>query len=62
MTSQHDALVDVVRRNVDAVQNNGDFTVFDEIFAEDFVDHTPQRGVPAGRRRGVLPAAARVEC
>ena len=40
---------DVVRRNVDAVQNGGDFAVFDEIFADDFVDHTPQQGVPADK-------------
>ncbi|KQY10063.1 hypothetical protein ASD37_06880 [Mycobacterium sp. Root135] len=40
---------DVVRRNVEAVQNGGDFAVFDEIFADDFVDHTPQQGVPADK-------------
>lgn len=39
----------VVRRNVEAVQNGGDFAVFDEIFADDFVDHTPQQGVPADK-------------
>ena len=40
---------DLVRRNVEAVQNGGDFAVFDEIFADDFVDHTPQQGVPADK-------------
>lgn len=40
---------DVVRRNVEAVQNGGDFAVFDEIFADDFVDHTPQQGMPADK-------------
>lgn len=43
------APADVVRRNVEAVQNGGDFAVFDEIFADDFVDHTPQQGVPADK-------------
>lgn len=35
----------VVRRNVEEVQSNGDFAVFDAIFADDFTDHTPQQGV-----------------
>lgn len=39
----------VVRRNVQEVQNGGDFAVFDQIFAADFVDHTPQQGVPADK-------------
>ena len=34
----------VVRRNTEKVQGEGDFTLFDELFAEDFVDHTPQPG------------------
>jgi steroid delta-isomerase-like uncharacterized protein len=37
--------IEIVRRNIEAVQNAGDFAVFDEIFSESFVDHTPQRGV-----------------
>jgi hypothetical protein len=32
----------VVRRNTEEVQGNGDFKVFEELFADDFVDHTPQ--------------------
>jgi steroid delta-isomerase-like uncharacterized protein len=32
----------VVRRNTKEVQGRGDFAVFDELFADDFVDHTPQ--------------------
>ena len=32
----------VVRRNTEEVQGKGDFDVFDEIFADDFVDHTTQ--------------------
>ena len=37
-----DAAKAVVRRNTDEVQGKGDFKVFDEIFADDFVDHTTQ--------------------
>jgi len=33
----------VVRRNTEEVQNKGDFEVFEELFADDFVDHTPQQ-------------------
>jgi steroid delta-isomerase-like uncharacterized protein len=32
----------VVRRNTEEVQGAGDFEVFDELFADNFVDHTPQ--------------------
>ena len=32
----------VVRRNTEEVQGRGNFEVFDELFAVDFVDHTPQ--------------------
>jgi steroid delta-isomerase-like uncharacterized protein len=32
----------VVRRNTEEVQGGGNFDVFDELFADDFVDHTPQ--------------------
>jgi hypothetical protein len=32
----------VVRRNTIEVQGEGNFDVFEELFAEDFVDHTPQ--------------------
>jgi steroid delta-isomerase-like uncharacterized protein len=34
----------VVRRNTDEVQSRGNFEVFEELFADDFVDHTPQPG------------------
>jgi len=34
----------VVRRNTEEVQGRGNFKVFDEIFADDFVDHTTQPG------------------
>jgi steroid delta-isomerase-like uncharacterized protein len=39
-----DALKAVVRRNTEQVQGQGDFDLFDELFADDFVDHTPQPG------------------
>jgi steroid delta-isomerase-like uncharacterized protein len=32
----------VVRRNTEEVQGKGNFDLFQELFAEDFVDHTPQ--------------------
>ncbi len=34
----------VVRRNTEDVQSRGDFQVFEELFADDYVDHTPQPG------------------
>jgi steroid delta-isomerase-like uncharacterized protein len=34
----------VVRRNTEEVQGRGNYKVFDELFADDFVDHTPQPG------------------
>src|SRR5260370_38503910 len=43
----------VVRRNTEEVQGGGNFDVFEELFADDFVDHTPQpNGTPdkAGAR------------
>lgn len=32
----------VVRRNTDEVQGGGNYALFDELFADDFLDHTPQ--------------------
>jgi len=37
-----DATKAVVRRNTEEVQSHGNFDVFEELFADDFVDHTPQ--------------------
>lgn len=37
-----DAAKAVVRRNTEEVQSRGNFDVFEELFAVDFVDHTPQ--------------------
>jgi len=35
-----DAAKAVVRRNTEEVQGGGNFDVFEELFADDFVDHT----------------------
>jgi len=32
----------LVRRNTEEVQGRGNFELFEELFADDFVDHTPQ--------------------
>ena len=45
--SQHSEAIRVVRRNTEEVQSKGDFALFDRLFAEDYVDHTPQPGFPA---------------
>jgi hypothetical protein len=39
-----EAGIAVVRRNTEEVQSRGNFEVFEELFAADFVDHTPQPG------------------
>lgn len=41
-TSQ--AAIAVVRRNTQEVQGKGDYALFDQLFAPDYVDHTPQPG------------------
>jgi steroid delta-isomerase-like uncharacterized protein len=43
----------VVRRNTEQVQSKGDFELFDELFADDFVDHTPQPGMPTADKAAV---------
>ncbi|MBM4602308.1 ester cyclase [Rhodococcus hoagii] len=43
--SDGDTAKAVVRRTTEQVQGGGDFTVFDELFADDYVDHTPQPGL-----------------
>jgi steroid delta-isomerase-like uncharacterized protein len=47
--SKGEAAKAVVRRNTEEVQGRGDFAVFEELFAKDFVDHTPQPGRTADR-------------
>jgi steroid delta-isomerase-like uncharacterized protein len=39
----------VIRRNTEEVQGGGNFELFDELFADDFVDHTPQPGRTADK-------------
>jgi predicted ester cyclase len=39
-----DAGAAVIRRNIEEVQGKGNWEVFDELFAKDFIDHTPQTG------------------
>jgi predicted ester cyclase len=39
-----DAAKAIVRRNTEEVQGKGNFEVFEELFADDFVDHTTQAG------------------
>lgn len=48
-----EALKAVVRRNTEEVQGGGDFALFDQLFADDFVDHTPQPGTTPDKA-GVL--------
>jgi steroid delta-isomerase-like uncharacterized protein len=43
-TTVSDAAKAVVRRNTEEVQGKGNFDVFEELFANDFVDHTTQPG------------------
>jgi steroid delta-isomerase-like uncharacterized protein len=43
-TASSDAAKAVVRRNTEEVQSGGNFELFEELFAPDFVDHTPQPG------------------
>lgn len=47
MSDQPEALKAVVRRNTLEVQSGGNFELFDELFDDDFLDHTPQ---PGGRQ------------
>src|SRR5262249_48681311 len=43
-TDSEELAKSVVRRNTEEVQGNGNFELFDELFADDFVDHTRQPG------------------
>ena len=43
-TNASEAAKAVVRRNTEEVQGGGNFALFDALFADDFVDHTPQPG------------------
>jgi len=48
-SSANEAAKAVIRRNTEEVQSKGRFDVFDELFADDFVDHTPQESSGAGK-------------
>lgn len=37
-----DAAKEVIRRNTEEVQGGGNYALFDHLFADDFLDHTPQ--------------------
>ena len=39
-----DAAIAVVRQNTEEVQGKGNWDLYEELFADDFVDHTPQPG------------------
>jgi steroid delta-isomerase-like uncharacterized protein len=39
-----EAAKDVVRRNTEEVQGRGNWALFNELFADEFFDHTPQPG------------------
>jgi predicted ester cyclase len=47
--SLEEAAKAIVRRNTEQVQVGGDFALFDELFADSFIDHTPQPGVGADK-------------
>ena len=46
-TTASEAAKAIVRRNTEQVQGKGNYAVFEELFAQDFIDHTPQPGIPA---------------
>jgi steroid delta-isomerase-like uncharacterized protein len=46
---QRDETIAVVRRNTELVQGQGNWELFEKLFAQDFVDHTPQPGRAADR-------------
>jgi SnoaL-like polyketide cyclase len=51
MTSSADeAAIAVVRRNTERVQGHGNWEPLDELFADTFVDHTPQPGATRDQR------------
>lgn len=44
--------IDLVKQNTMLVQGKGDFELFDKIFADNYVDHTPQKGGFAADKEG----------
>jgi len=49
---QKNELIEVVKQNTMLVQGQGDFELFDKIFADDYTDHTPQKGGFAADKDG----------
>lgn len=47
-----DPNIAVVRRNTEEVQGQGNYDVFEELFDQNFVDHTPQPGGFSADRKG----------
>jgi steroid delta-isomerase-like uncharacterized protein len=52
-TNISQSAIAVVRRNTEDVQGKGDYDLFEQLFAQDFVDHTPQPG-GTPERQGAL--------
>ena len=48
-TTAGEAAKAVVRRNTEEVQGQGNYALFEQLFAQNFVDHTPQPGRTADR-------------
>lgn len=44
-----EAAKSVVRRNTEEVQGGGNFELFEELFADNFIDHTPQPNMTADK-------------
>jgi predicted ester cyclase len=49
MDTTREEAIAVVRRNTEEVQGQGNFVLFEQLFATDFVDHTPQPGFGTDR-------------
>lgn len=48
-TSRGDDVKNITRRAIDGLWQNGDLKVVDEFYASNYVDHTPQTGIPPNR-------------
>ncbi len=50
--TQKNELIEVVKQSTMLVQGQGDFELFDKIFADEYIDHTPQKGGFAADKDG----------
>ncbi|KFY49049.1 hypothetical protein V495_00789 [Pseudogymnoascus sp. VKM F-4514 (FW-929)] len=50
---ESDAAIAIVRQNTEEIQSKGNFTIFDDLWSDDFIDHTPQPGTTPDKA-GVL--------